>query len=174
MATTPGNILLEIIAAISDREGIFILLPVEMSYGERISDTFWLEPWQPHEHPNNTVKYYLNHQLQTEPVILHSTSWRTVQIHQHSVVVLTYLAVMPVWLRTKPGLVVLPFDYAQGQITRGGSTTPPPQVRAWQVARHAFEHLHHLSRTDEAIRCNLSGFWKDHLKSFTFSLFRAE
>ena len=174
MATTPGDILLEIIAVVADREGIFILLPEEVNRGQRLPDTFWLEPWQSHEHPNDTVKYYLKRRLQTEPVILHSTSWRTVQVCQHSVVVLTYLAVLPAGLRAKSGVVALPFDYSQGQITRGGSTTPPPQIQPWQVARHAFEHLHYLSGTDEAIRRNLSGFWKDHLKSFTFNLFRAE
>lgn len=173
MPTTPGNILLEIIPVVSNHEGIFILLPTERR-GEGLPDTFWLEPWQSPQHPHDTVKCCLNQRLQIEPIILHSTSWRAVQIGQQSVVLLTYLAVMPTWLRTRPGVMALPFDHAQGQITRGGSTTPPLQIQAWQVARHAFEHLHYLSRTDEAVQFKLSSSWKQHLKSFTFSLFRAE
>jgi hypothetical protein len=169
-----NDVLIEIIPMVADYEGIFVLLPLELTTQGKVVDTFWLERWRTTEHPTDTVKFYLSQKLEIEPLILHSTSWRMANSEKGSAVILTYLAVMPEASRLNVEMAALAFNCQSLEIARGGTISPPREIRNWQVARHALEHLNMLTLTDEPIQHSLSPAWQRHLKRFALRGFLAQ
>lgn len=167
------EVLVEIIPISLNAQDVQILVPRTLSLNGPPHHLFWTEPWRFGEHPGETVKFHLRQQLKAEPLILHSTSWRTVQIAGQSRIILTYLAVMPAQKSAQASFMAVPVELRTCPIAQSDSTSPPPEIFAWQVARHALEHLHWLSHTDDAIQARLSDDWLRKLDSFGKSAFLA-
>lgn len=99
-----------------------------------------------------------------EPLVLHSTSWRTAR----GGVVLTFVA------------VVVPEAVAQlervpvrrAALARGGTTTAPVVEDAAPVIEHGLRHLAWLVRDDEVVASALPGPWHELLASYVPEPFR--
>lgn len=80
---------------------------------------------------------------------------------------------MPAKKGAQASFMAVPVELQPYTIARSGSTSSPSEIFAWQVARHALEHLHWLSHTDDAIQAGLSDDWLRKLDSFGKSAFLA-
>jgi hypothetical protein len=98
------------------------------------------------------------------PVLVHSTSWRTDGAH----IVLTYVAVFEtdgLVLDRWPGALPVSADLlpAVGNPPpHGAAEVPVP--RYVDVLHHALRHLAWLQRTDDSARAALTGHWENHLE----------
>lgn len=105
-------------------------------------------------------------QLEMEPIVLHSTSWR----HAGQDVVLTYLAVVSLVAGPPPSWEIAPVTHVE--LVRGDATTPPPIIGVLQVLEHALRHLSWLVRDDQAIASVLPD-WLEILADYVPEPFRA-
>jgi hypothetical protein len=80
------------------------------------------------------------------PVVVHSTSWRTVDDR----LVLTYLAVVEPPEQPGPHLVEVPVR--RGDLARGERLAAPADIDVDAVIEHAFRHLRWLLDDDEIVR----------------------
>ena len=99
-----------------------------------------------------------------EPVVLHSTSWRS----SRGGVVLTFVAVID------PAAVVTLARTAIGraELARGGATTAPPGVDTAPVIEHGLRHLAWLVRDDPAVAQALPPGWHHVLTGYVPEPFR--
>jgi hypothetical protein len=103
------------------------------------------------------------HEVRSDAVLVHSTSWRVDATH----VILTYVAVIdgdgsvrdrwPGALRVSAGLVYAADD------PPAASPLDAPTPRSIDVLLHAIRHLRFLLDTDDAVRPALAGDWRRHL-----------
>ena len=105
-------------------------------------------------------------QLDIEPVVLHSTSWR----HADKEVVLTYLAVVPPGSDPPPSWQLA--RVAHSELARGDATAPPSSIDIMQVLEHAIRHLAWLSQDDPTI-ATLVHDWSQVLSDYVPEPFRA-
>lgn len=165
-------VLVEIIPLTLNAQGLHVLVPWALNGAGQEHQTFWCERWPSGEHPGQTIQRHLARRLEVEPLILHSTSWRTMNAAgREAAIILTYLTILPSAVLPNPTFTALPVTEHLHGLARGGSTTPPPEIHVWQVAQHALEHLHWLSHSDEAVRRRLTNKWLDHLTRYAMSGF---
>jgi hypothetical protein len=116
--------------------------------------TSWMLAFEGKSHPHEVVRAALASELRSEPVVLHSTSWR--HDGESRTLILTYVAVVAV--KSLPrGFVEQRVERAP--VARGSATTPPVQIPAAAVLSHAMEHLAWLLRVDPAVRSTLPPEW---------------
>ena len=105
-------------------------------------------------------------QLEMEPAVLHSTSWR----HADKEVVLTYIAVVPPDSVPPPSWQTV--EVARSELARGDATAPPSSIGIKQVQEHALRHLAWLRQDDPTIATLLDD-WSDALSDYIPEPFRA-
>ena len=105
-------------------------------------------------------------QLEMEPAVLHSTSWR----HAGKEVVLTYIAVVPPDSVPPPSWQIV--EVARSELARGDATAPPSSIGIMQVQEHALRHLAWLRQDDPTIATLLYD-WSDALSDYIPEPFRA-
>jgi hypothetical protein len=99
-----------------------------------------------------------------EPVVLHSTSWRS----SRGGVLLTFVAVIdPAAVAT---LARIPIGRAE--LARGGTTTAPRRVDTGPVIEHGLRHLAWLVRDDPAVAQALPPRWHAVLNGYMPEPFR--
>ena len=105
-------------------------------------------------------------QLEMEPAVLHSTSWR----HAGKEVVLTYIAVVPPDSVPPPSWQIV--EVARSELARGDATAPPSSIGVSQVQEHALRHLAWLRQDDPTVAALLDD-WSHALSDYIPEPFRA-
>lgn len=105
-------------------------------------------------------------QLEMEPIVLHSTSWR----HAGKEVVLTYIAAVPPDSVAPPSWQIV--EVARSDLARGDATAPPSPIGVSQVQEHALRHLAWLRQDDPTI-ADLLDDWAEALSAYIPEPFRA-
>ena len=114
----------------------------------------WMLAFDGKTHPHEVVRAAMMSELRSEPLVVHSTSWR--HDAKNRALILTYVAVIAA--RYPPsGFVEQQVERAP--LARGGPTTPPARIRTAAVLSHAMEHLAWLRRVDPAVRSALPREW---------------
>jgi hypothetical protein len=114
----------------------------------------WMLAFDGRAHPHEVVRAAMANELRSEPLVVHSTSWR--HDAESRSLILTYVAVIDA--RSAPrGFVEQRVERAP--LARGGATTPPARIETAAVLSHAMEHLAWLLRTDPVVRSALSAEW---------------
>lgn len=99
-----------------------------------------------------------------EPVVLHSTSWRTAR----GGVVLTFVAVVdPAVVSSLAGT-----SFGRTELARGGATAAPDHVDPGSVVEHGLRHLAWLVRDDPVVAQALPRAWHDVLTAYVPEPFR--
>ena len=125
------------------------------------------EPWYveiPQGDDPMTVTARLIRANMGEPVVLHSTSWRS----SRGGVVLTFVAVIDP--TAVAALARTPIGRAE--LARGGATTAPPRVDTEPVIEHGLRHLAWLARDDPAVAQALPPRWHQVLTGYLPEPFR--
>ena len=121
----------------------------------------WTLAFDGQTHPHEVVRAAMASELRSEPLVVHSTSWRH-DAESHALI-LTYIAV--IGARSPPrGFVEQRVDRAP--LARGGATAPPARIRTAAVLSHAMEHLAWLLRDDPAVRSALPPEWAPALRPY--------
>jgi hypothetical protein len=121
----------------------------------------WMLAFDGKAHPHEVVRAAMASELRSEPLVLHSTSWR--HDAESRVLILTYVAVIAA--RSSPhGFVEQRVERAP--LARGDATTPPARIGTAAVLSHAMEHLAWLLRVDPAVRSALPPEWVPALASY--------
>jgi hypothetical protein len=127
----------------------------------------WMLTFDGQTHPHEVVRAAMASELRSEPLVVHSTSWRH-DAESHALI-LTNIAVIAA--RNAPsGFVEQRIERAP--LARGGATTPPARIRTAAVLSHAMEHLAWLLRVDPAIRSALPPEWGSALAPYVPEPFR--
>jgi hypothetical protein len=127
----------------------------------------WMLAFDGKTHPHEVVRAAIASELRSEPLVLHSTSWR--HDAESRALILTYVAVIAA--RNPPrGFVEQRVERAP--LARDGATTPPARIRTAAVLSHAMEHLAWLLRVDPAIRSALPPEWAPALAPYVPEPFR--
>lgn len=114
----------------------------------------WMLAFDGKTHPHEVVRAAMASELRSEPLVVHSTSWRYDAESRR--LILTYVAVIAA--RSPPrGFVEQLVERAP--LARGGATTPPTRILTAAVLNHAMEHLAWLLRVDPAVRSALPLEW---------------
>jgi hypothetical protein len=121
--------------------------------------------WGAREQPGAVVveaaaRYDLN------PVVVHSTSWRTVEDR----LILTYLAVVDA--PERPGQHLTEVPVLRGDLARGERLAAPTHIDVDAVIEHALRHLRWLVDDDEIVRDALPD-WPAVLEDYRPEPFRA-
>src|SRR5262245_23985265 len=121
----------------------------------------WMLAFDRKTHPHEVVRAAMASELRSEPLVVHSTSWR--HDAESRALILTYVAVIAG--RSQPrGFVEQRVERAP--LARGGATTPPARIQTAAVLSHAMEHLAWLLRVDPAIRSALPPEWAPALAPY--------
>ncbi|MFA7324699.1 MAG: hypothetical protein WC005_10110 [Candidatus Nanopelagicales bacterium] len=99
-----------------------------------------------------------------EPVVVHSTSWRT----DRGGVVLSFVAVIDA--AVVRSLAAIPVE--RRDLARSGATTAPESIAYQQVLEHGLRHLAWLVQDDELVAERLSGGWSAVLAGYLPEPFR--
>jgi hypothetical protein len=127
----------------------------------------WMLAFDGKTHPHEVVRAAMVSELRSEPLAVHSTSWR--HDDESRALVLTYVAVIAA--RSPPrGFVEQRVERAP--LARGGATTPPARIPTEAVLSHAMEHLAWLLRVDAAVRSALPPEWAPALAPYVPEPFR--
>jgi len=127
----------------------------------------WMLPFDGNTHPHEVVRAAIASELRSEPLVVHSTSWR--HDADSRILILTYVAV--IGERSPPrGFVEQRVERAP--LARGGATTPPARIQTAAVLSHAMEHLAWLLRVDPAFRSALPPAWVPALAPYVPEPFR--
>ena len=127
----------------------------------------WMLAFDGKTHPHEVVRAALASELRSEPLVVHSTSWR--HDAESRALILTYVAVIAA--RSPPrGFVEQRVERAP--LARGGATTPPAWIRTEAVMSHAMEHLAWLLRVDPTVRSALPPEWAPALAPYVPEPFR--
>ena len=127
----------------------------------------WMLAFDGKTHPHEVVRAAIASEFHSEPLVVHSTSWR--HDAESRTLILTYVAVIVP--RSSPrGFVEQRVERAP--LARGGATTPPPRIGTAAVLSHAMEHLAWLLREDPAIRSALPPEWAPALAPYVPEPFR--
>src|SRR5262249_45680223 len=120
-----------------------------------LREASWMLAFDGKTHPHEAVRAAMARELRSEPLVVHSTSWR--HDAESRALILTYIAVIAA--RSPPrGFVGQGAEPAP--VVRGRATTPPPgRIQTTAVLSHAMEHLAWLLRTDPAVRAALPAEW---------------
>ncbi len=125
------------------------------------------EPWYveiPQGDDPMAVSARLIHANVGEPIVLHSTSWRT----SRGGVVLTFVAVVdPAAVASLDRVPV-----GRVELARGDATTAPSRVDTGPVVEHGLRHLAWLVRDDPAVGQALPPVWHDVLNAYVPEPFR--
>lgn len=127
----------------------------------------WMLAFDGKTHPHEVVRAAMASELHSEPLVVHSTSWR--HDAESRALILTYVAVIAG--RSPPGAFVEQ-RVERAPLARGGATTPPAQIRSAAVLSHAMEHLAWLLRVDPAVRSALPSEWAPALAPYLPEPFR--
>jgi hypothetical protein len=127
----------------------------------------WMLAFDGKTHPHEVVRAAMASELRSEPLVVHSTSWR--RDAESRALILTYVAVIAA--RSPPrGFVEQLVERAP--LARGGATTPPARILTVAVLNHAMEHLAWLLRVDPAVRSALPPEWALALAPYVPEPFR--
>ena len=127
----------------------------------------WMLTFDGKTHPHEVVRAAIASEFRSEPLVVHSTSWR--YDAESRTLILTYVAVVAA--RSLPrGFVEQRVERAP--LARGGATTPPARIGAAAVLSHAMEHFAWLLRDDPAIRSALPPEWAPALAPYVPEPFR--
>ena len=150
-----ANAVVEIWPVAADEHGIWLVSGQDA----------WRSPPIPADsEPHWEVSLILASQNESDPALLHSTSWRP----DGPTIVLTYIAVLPC-----DGLVLDQWPHAQpisadllpavgNPLPHGAAEVPVP--RYIDVLFHALRHCRFLLDTDATARDVLAGHWTTHLR----------
>jgi hypothetical protein len=127
----------------------------------------WMLAFDGKRHPHEVVRAAIASELRSEPLVVHSTSWR--HNAESRVLILTYVAVI-VAMSPPRGFVEQRVERAP--LARGGATTPPARIQNAAVLSHAMEHLAWLKGADPAIRSALPPEWAPALATYAPEPFR--
>jgi hypothetical protein len=127
----------------------------------------WMLAFDGKTHPHEVVRAAMASELRSEPLVVHSTSWR--HDAQNHALILTYVAVIAA--RNRPRRFVEQ-RVERAPLARGGATTPPARIRTAAVLSHAMEHLAWLLQVDPAIRSALPPEWVPALAHYVPEPFR--
>lgn len=153
--TVDGPVQAEILTVVLDADGLALTGPCGA------------EPWYVEvpqgEDPMVVVARLVRANL-GEPVVLHSTSWRT----SRGGVVLTFVVVMD------PAAVagLARARIGRAALARGGASTAPPRVDTGPVVEHGLRHLAWLVRDDPAVAEALPAGWHQVLTGYLPEPFR--
>ena len=100
-----------------------------------------------------------------EPIVVHSTSWRS----EPARVILTYVAAVVAPAALSPYLAEE--RVAKTELARGEATAAPVAIAEAQVLEHALRHLAWLVRDDSAVSEALAP-WRHHLDAYVPEPFR--
>src|SRR4029453_16648865 len=106
----------------------------------------WMLAFDGKTHPPGGVRAAIASELRSEPLVLHSTSWR--HDAESRALILTYVAVIAA---RNPPRGFVEQRGGRAPLARDGATTPPARIRTAAVLSHAMEHLAWLLRVDPAI-----------------------
>jgi hypothetical protein len=127
----------------------------------------WMLAFDATTHPHEVVRAAIASELRSEPLVVHSTSWR--HDAESRALILTYIAVIAA-RSLPPGFVEQRVERAP--LARGSATTPPAEIRTGAVLSHAMEHLAWLLQVDPAVRSALPPEWAPALAPYVPEPFR--
>src|SRR5262245_51874599 len=127
----------------------------------------WMLAFDGTTHPHEVVRAAIASELRSEPLVVHSTSWR--HDAESRALILTYVAVIAAG---SPPRGFVEQRVERTPLARGGATTPPARIRTAAVLSHAMEHLAWLLRSDPAIRSALPPEWAPALAPYVPEPFR--
>ena len=127
----------------------------------------WILAFDGKRHPHEVVRAAIVSELRSEPLAVHSTSWR--HDAESRVLILTYVAVIAA---TSPPRGFVEQRVERAPLARGTATTPPARIQTAAVLSHAMEHLAWLLRVDPAIRSALPPEWVPALAPYVPEPFR--
>src|SRR5215468_9269941 len=104
-------------------------------------------------HPHEVVRAAMASELRSEPLVVHSTSWR--HDAESRALILTYIAVIAA---RSPSRGFVEQRVERAPVARGRAT-PPDRIQTTAVLSHAMEHLAWLLREDPAVRAALPPEW---------------
>jgi len=121
----------------------------------------WMLAFDGKTHPHEVVRAAMASELRSEPLVVHSTSWR--HDAESRTLILTYVAVIAA-MSPPRGFVEQRVEHAL--LARGGATTPPARIQTAAVLSHAMEHLAWLMQVDPAVRSALPPEWTPALAPY--------
>jgi len=119
-----------------------------------LGEASWMLAFDGKTHPHEVVRAAMARELRSEPLVVHSTSWR--HDAESRALILTYIAVIAA---RSPSRGFVEHRVERAPVARGRATTPPDRIQTTAVLSHAMEHLAWLLREDPAVRAALPPEW---------------
>lgn len=121
----------------------------------------WLIETDRSEHPLEVVRRIVD-DVVSEPLLLHSTSWR----FDRQSVILTFLLV----LTDSGSMATVPVE--RSDLARSQPTAAPDSIAHHQVLEHAIRHLTWLAADDAVVHRTLDAGWHAILRTYVPEPFR--
>lgn len=133
----------------------------------RLSGPCGAEPWYleigPQEDPVSIVSAATRRVL-GEPVVVHSTSWRT----DRGGVILSFVVVVD----AETARAFETVDVKRSDLARSDATTAPTEIAYQQVLEHGLRHLAWLVQDDQVVAQTLTADWSTALEDYVPEPFR--